>query len=122
MYAFSNAATRELADTNIRFNEVYLNLRVQPDEIAKGTWMTTVSDFSKNYELLLNNPGVKGTRVSASSADDFKKLDAQVMQDAVYIPYVFDKSLFYRSDRLTNVRVNFAVGSYYDWVNMGVSS
>ena len=74
MYSFSLAATRELADTNIRFNEVYLKLRVQFDEIAEGTWMTKVSDFAKHYENLLKRPDVKGTRVWVRSLEECKEL------------------------------------------------
>jgi peptide/nickel transport system substrate-binding protein len=53
--------------------------------------------------------------------DLFKQLDAQVMSDAVMLPFVYDKSLYYRNPRLTNVRNDFALGSYYDFVNIGVN-
>jgi hypothetical protein len=74
MYSFSLAATRELAETNVRFNEVYLRLRVQFDEIAEGTWMTKVSDFAKSYENLLKRPEVKGARVWVRSLEECKEL------------------------------------------------
>ena len=94
------------------------------NSIANGA--NILPEGNSNYPSLndpvVNNILDESTKTSGDHADEFKKLDAQVMQDAVYIPYVFDKSLFWRSSRLTNVRVNFAVGSYYDWVNMGVSS
>jgi peptide/nickel transport system substrate-binding protein len=53
--------------------------------------------------------------------DLFKQLDARVMELAVDLPYLYDKSLYYRNPRLTNVRNNFALGSTYDFVNIGVS-
>ncbi len=53
--------------------------------------------------------------------DLFKQLDAQVMSDAVMLPFVYDKTLYYRNPRLTNVRNDFALGSYYDFVNVGVN-
>jgi peptide/nickel transport system substrate-binding protein len=65
---------------------------------------------------------LKQAAKSTGRHDDlFKQLDAQVMSDAVMLPYVYDKSLYYRNPRLTNVRVNFGEGSYYDMVNLGVS-
>ncbi|HEV2887426.1 MAG TPA: hypothetical protein VGX49_10980, partial [Jatrophihabitans sp.] len=53
--------------------------------------------------------------------DLFKELDARVMELAVDLPFIYDKTLYYRNPRLTNVRNNFALGSYYDAVNVGVS-
>ncbi|HEX2903639.1 MAG TPA: ABC transporter substrate-binding protein [Jatrophihabitans sp.] len=65
---------------------------------------------------------LKQAAQSTGRHDDlFKQLDAEVMQQAVMLPFVYDKSLYYRNPRLTNVRVNFAEGSYYDMVNLGVS-
>ena len=37
------------------------------------------------------------------------------------LPFEYDKTLYYRNPRLTNVRNDFALGSYYDFVNIGVS-
>ena len=54
--------------------------------------------------------------------DLFKQLDAEVMSQAVMLPFVYDKTLYYRNPRLTNVRNNFALGSYYDFVNIGVNN
>lgn len=53
--------------------------------------------------------------------DLFKQLDQEVMSQAVMLPFLYDKTLYYRNPRLTNVRNNFAQGSYYDFVNIGVS-
>lgn len=80
MYAMANAATRELADTNIRFNEVYLSLRVQFDEIAERIGVTKVSDFAKNYELLLERQDVKGARVFARDAAELNELKFETKQ------------------------------------------
>jgi len=54
--------------------------------------------------------------------DLFKQLDAEVMSQAVLLPFIYDKTLYYRNPRLTNVRNNFALGSYYDFVNIGVNN
>jgi peptide/nickel transport system substrate-binding protein len=49
------------------------------------------------------------------------RLDHDVMQDAVYLPYVFGKTLYYRNPQMTNVTCNNAqaFGSY-DFVQVGV--
>lgn len=70
----SNAATRELADTNVRFNEVYLSLRVLFDEIAEKAGVDKVSDFSKNYEFLLGRPDIKGARVFVRTKEELSEL------------------------------------------------
>jgi peptide/nickel transport system substrate-binding protein len=79
-----------------------------------------------NYASL-NDPVVNNilntvTKSSGTHADQFKALDAEVMKDAVMLPYVYDKTLFYRNPKMTNARINFAEGGYYDFVNAGVSS
>jgi peptide/nickel transport system substrate-binding protein len=67
---------------------------------------------------ILNN-GPKGK----STEDDWKKLDAQVMKDAVYLPLYWEKSLYYRDPKMTNVTCNNALAfGIYDFVNAGVTS
>jgi peptide/nickel transport system substrate-binding protein len=79
-----------------------------------------------NYASL-NDPVVNGILNQSLTAEDsakpamFKQLDAQVMQDAVMLPFLFDKSLDYRNPRLTNIYLNAGVGYIYDWVNLGVN-
>ncbi len=69
-----------------------------------------------------STPLLKQASQSAGTHDDlFKQLDAEVMSLAVNLPFQYDKTLFYRNPRLTNVRINFGEGGYYDFVNMGVS-
>lgn len=64
---------------------------------------------------------LKQAASSTGTHDDvFKQVDARVMSLAVDLPFLFDKTLFYRNPRLTNVRINFGDGAYYDFVNMGV--
>jgi peptide/nickel transport system substrate-binding protein len=44
------------------------------------------------------------------------------MKDAVYLPYVFGKTLYYRNPRLTNVACDNALAfGIYDFVNIGVN-
>jgi peptide/nickel transport system substrate-binding protein len=53
--------------------------------------------------------------------DIFKQVDVEVMKLAVNLPFVYDKTLYYRNPRITNVRNNFGEGSYYDVVNIGTT-
>ncbi len=94
-----------------------------------GFWTSIAASYAPpgggNYTQL-KDPKVDALLATAAKStgkheDEFKQLDAQVMQDAVMLPFVFDKSLYYRNPRLTNVRINFAEGSYYDMVNLGVN-
>ncbi|KAK5999301.1 hypothetical protein QM012_005576 [Aureobasidium pullulans] len=54
LYSLANVACRDLETTNIRFNEVYLNLRVEVDESARQTGFFKATDFAKNYQEILN--------------------------------------------------------------------
>ena len=47
-------------------------------------------------------------------------VDENVMEEAVYLPYVYDKVLFFRGERMVNVYVLLGTGGWYDFVNMGV--
>ncbi len=94
--------------------------------IANGA--AIVPNGNSNYPSL-NDPAVnklidsltsQGDRSAA--ADTGKQIDAGVMGNAVYLPYVFDKTFFYRAAKLTNVYLNGGVGNYYDFVNIGTSS
>ncbi|MBO0866155.1 MAG: ABC transporter substrate-binding protein [Mycobacterium sp.] len=52
---------------------------------------------------------------------DWKKLNQQLMNDAVYLPYVWGRTLYYRNPRMTNVTCNNALAfGIYDFVNVGV--
>jgi len=95
-----------------------------------GFWTSIAASYAPpgggNYTQL-NDPKVdadlKQAAQSTGRHDDlFKDLDAQVMNDAVMLPFLYDKTLYYRNPRLTNVRNNFALGSYYDTVNIGVNN
>jgi peptide/nickel transport system substrate-binding protein len=74
----------------------------------------------------LNDPVVNKVlddSLTGKSTDaDFRKLDDQVMTDAVYLPIFFGKTLWYRNPRLTNITCDNALGfGAYDVVNVGVS-
>jgi len=57
----------------------------------------------------------------ATRAATAGQIDKQVMANAVYLPYQFDKTMFYRSPRTTNMYLQAGLGSYYDIVNAGVT-
>jgi peptide/nickel transport system substrate-binding protein len=56
-----------------------------------------------------------------ASASDWTRLNRQIMKDAVNLPAIWGKRLYYRNPRLTDVTCNNAQGfGAYDWVNVGV--
>ncbi len=94
-----------------------------------GFWTSIVASYAPpgggNYTQLkdkkVDDLLAEAAKSTGRHDDLFKQLDAQVMTDAVNLPFLYDKSLYYRNPRLTNVRNNFALGSTYDFVNIGVS-
>lgn len=72
----ATVACRELADTNIRFNEVFLNLRVDYDAVAKekGGGSMAASEFARHYEEILSRPEVNACRVSIRAPGDVREL------------------------------------------------
>jgi peptide/nickel transport system substrate-binding protein len=79
---------------------------------------------NSNYPSL-NDPAVNKVlaAVTAGTATtaDLIGMDAQIMKDAVYLPYLYDHTLYYRNPRLTNATANIAQAfGIYDFVNAGV--
>jgi len=68
------AGGRQNLEGNVRFNEVYLNFRVEVDEDAAKHGVTSASEFASVYELLLASPEVRSSRVRVDSAEDMKVL------------------------------------------------
>ncbi|MBO0882108.1 MAG: ABC transporter substrate-binding protein, partial [Mycobacterium sp.] len=85
---------------------------------------TILSTGNSNYASL-NDPVINKILAEEpagkTTVADTKKFDQQLMKDAVYLPYVFGKTLYYRNPRMTNVTCdnNLAFG-IYDFVNVGV--
>jgi peptide/nickel transport system substrate-binding protein len=82
---------------------------------------------NSNYAEL-NDPTINslidqaGAETDAAKRNDlWAQVDQKVMDSAVYLPFVADKALTYRSPRLTNVYINQSFGMY-DYVNIGVAS
>lgn len=94
-----------------------------------GFWTSIVASYAPpgggNYTQIkdkkIDDLLAEASKSTGKHEDLFKQLDARVMELAVDLPMVYDKTLYYRNPRLTNVRNNMALGSYYDFVNIGVS-
>lgn len=74
LYSMATAACRDNESTNVRFNEVYLALRVEVDSMAEQTGMNKASDFAVNYEEILKREDVRSMRVSVFAKEDIKDL------------------------------------------------
>jgi peptide/nickel transport system substrate-binding protein len=79
---------------------------------------------NSNYPSL-NDPLVNQILDAApkgkTTTADWRKLDAEIMKDAVYLPYVWGKTLYYRNPQMTNVSCDNALAfGIYDFVNAGV--
>ena len=90
--------------------------------IANGN--AIVQTGNSNYPSL-NDPVINqildAGPAGKNTTADWKKLDSQLMKDAVYIPMYWGKNLYYRNPRLTNITCDNALAfGIYDWVNVGV--
>ncbi|MGH6656495.1 MAG: ABC transporter substrate-binding protein [Actinocrinis sp.] len=95
-------------------------------QITDGRNLTATSSGS-NYARL-NDPKVNGLldqmKAASSPAQEAPlgtQLDAQVMSDAVYIPYANDTLLLARSPKVTNYYIDSALGSLPDLSAFGVA-
>jgi hypothetical protein len=77
LISLANVACLENKTTNVRFNEVFLNYRVDFDSVCdvKGTdSRIRVSDFANVYVGILANEDIEACRVSIQGPDDVKDL------------------------------------------------
>lgn len=72
--AMCKSACRECDNTNVRFNEVYLDFRVEVDEDAAAHGTTSATEFGKIYKQLLDRDDIRSTRVSVLTTDDIVDL------------------------------------------------
>ncbi|EXJ83702.1 hypothetical protein A1O1_07326 [Capronia coronata CBS 617.96] len=80
LFSLAAVASRELDKTNVRFNEAYLDYRVEYDANCDGeanAWKMKASDYAKVYEAILADEQVKGCRVTVESPKDLEKLRYQ---------------------------------------------
>lgn len=74
IYSLCNVACRDNETTNVRFNEVYLAMRVEVDADAEKSGMNKASDFAANYQQLLVREDVRSCRVTVMEREDFTEL------------------------------------------------
>ncbi|KAK8035890.1 hypothetical protein PG991_001963 [Apiospora marii] len=74
LFSMATAASRENAETNVRFNEIYLAMRVEVDEDAKQHGVTSASEFAPVYEAILSRPEIRSSRVRVMGKDDIKDI------------------------------------------------
>ncbi|KAI9727730.1 MAG: hypothetical protein M1828_005958 [Chrysothrix sp. TS-e1954] len=74
LYSLANVACRALRETNIRFNEIYLLLRVEVDSSAARTGFFRASAFAETYRKILGREDVKSARVEVREKRDFEEL------------------------------------------------
>ena len=77
LFSMANVACLENKSTNVRFNEVFLNYRVDFDAVAEQKGASGIiksSEFARVYESVLANKNIEGCRVSINSPDDVENL------------------------------------------------
>lgn len=70
LYALATAACRENARAGVRYNELYLVLRVEVDADAARHGVTRSSEFALPYVAILSRPEIRGCRVSVVTRED----------------------------------------------------
>ena len=80
-YSMANVACRDNEETNVRFNEVYVNCRIEVDSTAVQNGTMKVSDFSTVYEEILSWPEIKSCRVTVNGHEDLKDLNYRKKHD-----------------------------------------
>ena len=75
LFSLANVACLDNAETNIRFNEIYLGLFVMADTAAAEQYgVMKSSEFAVTYEKILARPDIKGCRVMVCQREDLTKL------------------------------------------------
>ncbi|KAH6867504.1 hypothetical protein B0T10DRAFT_572251 [Thelonectria olida] len=79
LFSLATVACRELADTNVRFNEVWLAFRVEHDKVAKEKGGTSIgsSVLAPHYEQILARPEISASRVRLLRPEDIANLKFQ---------------------------------------------
>lgn len=77
MYSMSASACKSLASSNVRFNEIYLDHRVEVDTVAEQNSTMKSSTFGRVYEQILAKSDVKGCRIRVKSENDVDHLKCE---------------------------------------------
>jgi peptide/nickel transport system substrate-binding protein len=80
------------------------------------------NDYSEVNDKSINDLFDKAAQETdpAKASDIYKQINQKIMEQALYLPEVYDKAFNYRNPRLTNVFVNGAYGMI-DFQSLGVS-
>lgn len=80
LYSFANAAIKETNSTPVRFNEIYLNTRVDYDSVyekqgndKKPNFLKS-SQFAKVYQQLWARDDIKSSRITVLGPADVSEL------------------------------------------------
>lgn len=93
LYAMAAAGAFENTKTNIRFNEVHLNLAVQYDTEAEKTQRVKASDFARVYQAILEGD-MKSTRITVKAVEDIDKLVVtKKLPESPFIDHMLEKGL-----------------------------
>ncbi|KAA8645444.1 hypothetical protein EYZ11_010418 [Aspergillus tanneri] len=74
LFSLANVACLDNADTNIRFNEIYLGWFVMASDAADPYGTMKSSAFAIAYERILALPDIKGCRVWVCQPEDLREL------------------------------------------------
>ena len=74
MFSMCYSACKSLADTNVRFNEIYLGRRVQVDSVAVQAGLMKSSTFGRVYTNIISNTEVKSCRIRVENEGDVDEL------------------------------------------------
>jgi len=88
--------------------------------IANGS--AIVDPGTSNYVSLNDELVNKALDGAAKTDADWQAVNHKIMDDAVYVPLYWTKTMYYRNPRMTNVTCNNALAfGIYDFVNIGVN-
>jgi peptide/nickel transport system substrate-binding protein len=92
----------------------------RPDQARFPCLQDDHTDLIRLRDPTVNRVLGEARRGRATDAD-WQALDRAVMSSATYLPVAWDKALYYRNPRMTNVTCDNALASgIYDFVNVGV--
>ena len=74
LFSLANVACRELVGTNIRFNEIFLHLRVEYDSEAEKNGVMKASTFGRSYKGVLANEKIRECRVTVMKPEHVDEL------------------------------------------------
>ena len=74
LFSLANVACLDNANTNVRFNEVYLGLFVMAGPEAEQYGVMKASEFAASYEAILARTDIKGSRLIVCKPEDLTEL------------------------------------------------